>query len=136
MKLKKLFTLNALVALVFGSIHLLTPSLFWASFGISLDQNGILMAHSVGAEVLAFALLVWIARTVSDPRALRAISLACFTKWSLLLAVNLYAQLSGLLNFMGWSNIALFVFFVSSYCYYLIKPEPVEVQMQHTVAGS
>jgi hypothetical protein len=136
MKLKTLFTLNALVALVFGSVHLLAPSLFWASFGLSLDANGILMARSVGAEVMAFSLLVWLARPVADLKALRAVSLACLVKWSLLLAVNLYAQLSGLLNPMGWSNIVLFVFFASGYAYFLIKPEPAGSQMHHSVARS
>lgn len=136
MRLKTLFTLNAMVALVFGSVHLLAPSLFWATFGLSLDSNGILMARTVGAEVLAFAFLVWMGRSLTDPKALRAVSLACFTKWSLLLAVNLYAQLTGLLNPLGWSNIGLFLFFVGSYAYFSIKPEPVVARLQHPIAGS
>jgi hypothetical protein len=136
MRLKTLFTLNAVVALVFGSVHLLAPSLFWSTFGLTLNPNGILMARSVGAEVLAFALLVWMARSVADPKALRAISLACLTKWSLLLAVNLYAQLSGLLNPMGWSNIVLFFLFVSGYAYFSIKPEAVESLLHNPMASS
>lgn len=122
MKLKTLLTINAIVALVFGLIHLFAPERFWIFYGINLGQNGLFMARSVGAEVLGFAILTWFARSVETPKALRAIALACFTKWTLLLLVNLAAQLGGLVNSYGWSNEVLFLLFAGGYAYFLLKP--------------
>ncbi len=118
MKLSQLMVLNALVALAFGAAFVLMPARLLACYGISLTLGGILIARLFGAALLGFGTLTWLARNAAESDALRAIVLALFLGDAVGFIVALQGQLSGTVNALGWSTVALYLLFTLGYGYF------------------
>ncbi len=106
---KLLYTLVGAIHLAFGLGFVLVPGLVVALYGVSLAESGALMARLLGAADLASAFLLLGARQWPDAPAARLISLKGVLDWSVIAVILLFYSLSGLLNFMGWVSVVLFV---------------------------
>ena len=118
MKLGTVFTVNAIVALLFGLGFVLVPEATLAPYGVTTDQAGIDIARLFGAAVLGYAVLTWSARKSEESAARRAIVLALFLSFSIGLVVTVVNQLSGVANALGWSTVAIYLLFALGYGYF------------------
>ncbi len=113
MDFKTVATLGALATLPFGLLFLLAPAQAGALYGhLSPDAYTLFMGRLFGVNLLLFAGALWGARAVRDPDARRAVAvtLACLT--TLGTAVTAWGVLSGAVNAMGWSSVAVYGFFI------------------------
>lgn len=109
MSRKLLYTGVGVIHLVFGIGFLLLPGFVVSLYGISLDESGLLMARLLGAADTASGMLLLGLRDIARSQASRLISLKGAVEWSLIAVILLLNTLSGLLNFLGWVSVVLFI---------------------------
>ena len=119
MKLNTLFTITGVVMIFFGGGFILLPTMVFSMYGVTLDANGIMLAHVAGAAVFALGVLAWLFRKNSDIQTGRWAATTLFTFFVIKTIVTLLAQLDGVFNVMGWSIVALDTLFVLGYVYFL-----------------
>ena len=117
MKLSNLLLVSAVIALIFGvGLVVVTGSLL-AVYGMTVDRTGTVVAQLFGSLLLAFAVLNWFARNVTDPEARRAVILGNLTGNAVGFVVILLGQLSGIANQLGWSNVAIYALLTLAWLY-------------------
>lgn len=122
MKFKTLMFIKAIVCLVLGVPILLVPKFFYGLFGVNLDAAGVYPAWEYGASLIGNFLLTWFGRYATDTNARHAIVLGMTVYNGIGFVVTLIAVLSGMLNFLGWGPVAIYLFFAIGFGYFLIKP--------------
>ena len=118
MKLSAFLTIAALLALVFGLSFLFVPGATLAPYGVTADPAGIYMARYFGAALIQVGLVIFLARNVEDRAAQRAIVLGSCIGVLAGLGVAVSAQLSGAVNALGWSTVAIYLFLLLGYGYF------------------
>jgi len=120
MKLKTLMVIKALVCVVFGPILLFVPGPLLVLLGSSFGPGAALTAREYGAALLGNFMLTWFARNAEESVARRAIVLDLFVYDAIAFVAVLLIQLSGGLNLLGWSIVAIYLFFALGYGYFLL----------------
>jgi len=110
--------IKAIVCLVFGILLLLVPGVLMSLYGLTLDSGGIFFARLYGASLLGNLMLTWFARNAEDSIERKAIILDLFVYNAIGLVVALLAQLSGMMNPLGWSIIVIYLFFTLGFGYF------------------
>ena len=118
MKLKNLFTINAIVAVLFGLAFVFMPATLLSYYGVKLSAAGLIVAQLLGAAYIGYSLLTWLARNKEQSEARKAIVLAMLVHFAVGLVVSLIGQFSGELNALGWLNVVIFAFFTLGYGYF------------------
>ena len=120
MKLGTFLAIHAFVALVFGIGFVLAPASVLAPYGmVSMDAGAIFMSRLFGAALIQVGLLAWMARTVIDPAARRAVQRAYGGGLVVGFVVALTGQLAGVANALGWSTVAIYLLLALGYGYFL-----------------
>jgi len=123
MKLSTMFIIYAVISAIFGLTFIFMPGTVLALYGITLSPGGILIARLFGAALLEFALLSWLVRNAGDSEARKAIILAVFVGEVVGFIVALVGQLSGEVNALGWSTVAIYLLLALGFGYFqFIKP--------------
>ena len=123
MKLSTMLIIYAAISAVFGLAFVFVPETSLALYGITLSPGGILIARLFGAALLEFALLSWLARNAGDSEARKAIILAMFIGEAIGFIVVLLGQLSGEVNALGWSTVAIYLLLALGFGYFqFMKP--------------
>ena len=123
MKLSTMFIIYAAISAIFGLAFVFVPETSLALYGITLGPGGILIARLFGAALLEFALLSWLARNAGDSEARKAIILAVFIGEAVGFIVVLLGQLSGEVNALGWSTVAIYLLLALGFGYFqFMKP--------------
>ena len=123
MKLSTMFIIYAAISAIFGLAFVFVPETSLALYGITLSPGGILIARLFGAALLEFALLSWLARNAGDSEARKAIILAMFIGEAVGFIVVLLGQLSGEVNALGWSTVAVYLLLALGFGYFqFMKP--------------
>jgi len=123
MKLSTMFIIYAVVSAIFGFTFVFVPETALAFYGITLSPGGITIARLFGAALLEFALLSWFVRNAGDSEARKAIILAIFVGEAVGFVVALFGQLSGVVNALGWSTVAVYLLLALGFGYFqFIKP--------------
>lgn len=123
MKLSTLFTVHAIVALLFGLGFVFAPAAILAPYGITTNEAGIVIARLLGAAFLGFSVIAWSARNTEESGARRAIVLGFFLGFAVSSAASLFGQLSGVGNALGWSTVGIYLLLALGYGYFhFIKP--------------
>lgn len=118
MKLRHLFTVHAVMDLVFGLAMLLVPVPLMSLYGLALGPGGTLNTRLFGAAVIGFGLLSWFVRHAPESEARRAIVLAYFLACAVGFIASLVGQLSGVTNSLGWSTVGLYLLLALAYGYF------------------
>ena len=118
MKLSTLMVVKAIVCLGFGILLVAIPGLLMSLYGVTLDEGGILMARLYGASLMGNLMLTWFSRNDPGSEALRAAVLGLFVYDAVGLVVALIAMLSGVMNALGWSVVAIYLVFTVGYGYF------------------
>jgi len=115
--------IKAIVCLVFGILLVLVPAILLSLYGITLGPGGIFMARLYGASLVGNLMLSWFARNAADSEARQAIVLDLFVYDAIGFVVALLAQLSGLMNPLGWSIVVIYLLLALGYGYFqFVKP--------------
>ena len=123
MKLSTLFTINAIVAFLFGLTFVLVPGTAMSFYGITLSLGGIIVAQLFGASLLGYAVLTWSARNAGESEARNAIVLAMVLSETIGFIVALLGQLSGAVNGLGWSTVLIYLVLALGFGYFqFMKP--------------
>lgn len=118
MKLKTMMIIKAAVCLGFGLLLLILPVGLYQFMGASLTGGGVFAAREYGAALIGTLLLTWFARNAGESEARRAIILDLFIYDLLGFVITTYYVLTGLMNWMGWGVVAVYLFFTIGYGYF------------------
>jgi hypothetical protein len=122
MKLGNFLVVKAVISLAFGITFALVPAAVMPLYGATLDPIGTLMARFFGACLIGIGLICWLDRS-ADPQALRGITLALCVGDTVGFIAALLGQLSGVMNALGWVNVAIWLFLAVGLGYFrFLKP--------------
>lgn len=98
MKLKTIFTINCIIAFMFGAGFIFLPTLCCTLMGYEIGGDSILIAQGMGVFVLGTGVLTFLARGTPKSEARRAIALSMIILYILLilykLSLNLFFGIS------------------------------------------
>lgn len=123
MKLNTFLKIHAVIALVFGLGFIFIPALVLSFYtSVELGEAGLLMARLFGSAILTYTAVLWFASDTPDSEAKRAIIKGFFLTMLIGFAVALHFQLTGNINALGWSTVALYAFLAA--CYFKFNKNP------------
>jgi hypothetical protein len=118
-----MFIIYAVISAIFGLTLVFVPEQSLALYGITLSSGGVTIARLFGAALLEFALLSWFVRNLVDSKARKAIILALFIGEVFGFIVALLGQLSGVVNSLGWSTVAVYLLLALGFGFFqFVKP--------------
>jgi hypothetical protein len=107
---------------VYGSFGLglfIIPYPFMSSYGIDLNDSGIMMSRILGSSLIGFAFVFWLNREVPlTNKAWQNLMIGSLVYNLLDLPVVLISVLNGLMNSMGWLPVGLHLFLAMSFGYF------------------
>ncbi|MFV1949581.1 MAG: hypothetical protein ACC633_06560 [Anaerolineales bacterium] len=118
MKFKTLMIIKAVVCLTFGFLLLVFPGFLLKLMGAELGPGGLFSARLYGASLAGTLLLSWFSKDAGKSSARRAIILDLFIYDGIGLIITLYAVLSGVLNWLGWGIVVVYLFLTVGYGYF------------------
>ena len=124
MKLCNLMATKAVIVVVFGIGFILMPTTLMSFYGLTLNPGGVVITQLFGASFILLGILLWFAKNApSSDMALRAIVLAVTVGDAIGFIVALLAQLSGMMNALGWVTVALYLLLALGFGYFqFVKP--------------
>lgn len=108
MRLNTLLLVAGILALVFGLGFLLAPAALLPLYGLGTEPATVLMSRFFGAALVNLGAALYLVRDVREPATQRGLVLAGVAGSIAGLAVALLGQLSGLVNALGWSTVAIY----------------------------
>jgi hypothetical protein len=121
MKLKHLFTVNAIISSVFGLSLLLMPTKLFMMYGQQLDTVGATTARMWGSAIFGYALLTWFSRNVADSEARRVVVLSLFLYFTIGFFASVYNQLIVPQPPVAWSTPVIYLLLAIGYAYFHFK---------------
>ena len=118
MKFKTLMIIKAIVCVSFGFLLLVFPGFLLKLMGAELGPGGLFAARLYGASQAGTLLLTWFSQDAEKSSARRAIILDLFIYDGIGLIITLFAVLSGVLNWLGWGIVAVYLFLAVGYGYF------------------
>ena len=123
MKLKTLFIINTIVALVYGICFVLIPAKVLLLYGMTQGASETLAGQYFGVALIAIGLITWFARDVADVNAQKALILALLISDFIGLIVSVMGTVSGVMNTLGWSAVVIYLFLTIGYAYFQFKKQ-------------
>ena len=121
MRLSLLFTINAVIAILFGLGFVLIPATLLSLYAVEVDINGIYLARLLGAAFLGYGVITWLVRD-SAYSAVRAIVLALAVSELIGFVISLYYQFQGAANALGWTTVAIYLLLGLGFAYFYLRP--------------
>ena len=118
MKLRNLFFVNTVVALLFALALLLMPQTLLLLYGISAGAADKLLGQFFGVQLLISGLITLFARDTMDFKSQRAITLSHFIGDGIGLIVAIGGTLSHTMNDLGWMVVVIYGFFAVAFGYF------------------
>jgi len=116
MQLGTFFKVHAVIALLFGIGFIFMPATILSFYTtVPVNEVGVFMSRLFGSAILTYAAVLWLASDTADSPARRAIVQGFFITMVIGAAVTLHFQLTGPINALGWSTVALYVFLAACY---------------------
>jgi hypothetical protein len=118
MKLKVLFIVTAIVAIVFGVVFVIIPTQLYSLYGIESGAGLNYMGQLFGAALIAIGLISWQSRNAADSDARSAIILAFFIGDGIGFVVSLIGQLNGVVGSLGWLTVIIYLLLTIGFGYF------------------
>jgi hypothetical protein len=122
MNLRTLFSINTIVAGLFGLAFVIVPGPLTELYDIELTAAGLYVGRLLGAAFLMFAVLTWQSRDAQDSTARQAIVLALLVGFVVGFVASLVGQLNDIVNALGWTTVAIYLLFSVAYGYFQFRP--------------
>jgi len=107
MNVKNLFTITAVVTVLFAILFLLIPEQISTLYGTTANEASIIHSRLLGAAMLGLGSILWLARNSGPSDARRAIINGGLVYIIVDFIVALWAVMLGGLNALGWSTVVL-----------------------------
>ena len=122
MKISSFLMLKAIISLVFGIGFIAIPTAVWSIYGVELDPAGIMTTRFFGACLGGIGLICMISRN-ADFNTLKGITLSLCIADTIGFLIALTAQLSEVINALGWINVAIWLLLALGLGYFrFLKP--------------
>lgn len=105
---------------LFGLGFLLVPAWMLSVYGTSSNSAGLLTARVFGIGNIQLSIIMWSSRNDVGSKIMKTLVLLLFLGNALAFILALQAQISGLFNALGWTNVALYLLFASGYGYFQV----------------
>ncbi len=122
MKFSALMSIKAIVCLFFGVGLVLLPTTMMSFYGLTLDAGGTVMTQLFGQAFFLLGLLLWLMRNTTEASTVKAFSISLFLGDAVGFVVSLMAVLNGVVNALGWTTVALYLFIGLGFGYFWLKP--------------
>ena len=122
MKFSTLMSIKAVICLFFGLGEVLLTTTLMTLYGTTYNPGGAFMAQLFGATFILLGILLWLMRNTSDPSTVKAFSMSLFLGDAVGFIVSLIAVLNGVVNALGWTTVALYLFIGLGFGYFWLKP--------------
>ena len=130
MKLRNLFVVDTIAALIFAAGLLLAPKpilgLFGLSVGggVSINNSVNLVTQLLGAALIVPGLLSWFARDMSEVSARRSVAITLFVFDAIGFLVSLFVgMIPKVVSTTGWSIVGLFLLLALGHAYFLFMKQ-------------
>lgn len=122
MKLSTFLIVKAIVCFLFAIGYIVIPVTTGSIYDITLDSDGIVMARFFAALLVGIGLILWLCRN-ADWNVLKGITLSLFIADTIGFIIALVAQLSGVMNSLGWIIVAIWLLLALGLGYFrFLKP--------------
>jgi hypothetical protein len=91
-------------------------------YGATLDTAGTFMTQLFGQAFFLLGLLLWLMRNTTEASTVKAFSISLFLGDAVGVVVSLIAVLNGVVNALGWTTVALYLFIGLGFGYFWLKP--------------
>ena len=118
MKLKILFIITAIVAIVFGVAFAIMPTQVYSLYGIESSAGLNYMGQLFGAALIGYGLIALLARNAADSDSRRAIILAFFIADGFGFVIALIGQLNDVVGSLGWLTVAIYLILTIGFGYF------------------
>lgn len=108
MKLSAFLGLAGALGILFGLEFLLIPEMALAQYGVPTEAHNQMQARYFGSTLLAFGLLLWLARGTLDTTARRALLVASIIGNAIGLLLSLWSRFAGLQGLLAWLSVAIY----------------------------
>ena len=117
MKLKILFIITAVCAVVFGVVFLIIPTELYSLYAVDSTEGLNYMGQLFGAALIGLGLIAWSARNANDSDARKAIVLSFFIADGIGFIVALIGQLNSIVGPLGWLTVAIYLLLTIGFGY-------------------
>lgn len=121
MSYKVIMIIKAIVCLGFGPLLLFFPNELYGFFGATLGAGGVFAAREYGSAVIGVLLLTLFALNAEKSIARKAIVVFLFAYDAIALVATVMFQMSGGMNYFGWSVVLVYAFLTVCFGYLLIR---------------
>jgi len=118
MKLRNLFLLNTVVALLFALGFLLMPAVLLDVFGFPSNGSTKFLGQIIGVELLVGGLSTFFARDTREHTTRQALSLANLTASVIGVIVSLGGMFTGVMNGLGWVIVGTYLVLALGFGYF------------------
>jgi len=118
MKLSTFISIHSILLFLFGLGFLLAPAEMLSVYATSTNSTGLLTAGVFGIGNIQLSIIMWTSRNDVGSKTLKTLVLLLFLGNALAFMLALQAQISGVFNVLGWTNVALYLFFTFGYGYF------------------
>lgn len=122
MKLRDLFTINAVILFVFGVGFLLLTEPWFSFYGLIITPATLLLSRFLGGVLLGGALLSWFIRTAEETTAQQIIVMVFAAEWAIAFIIGLADLLNKEPTLTGWFTLAVFLLFTLGFSYFGLLP--------------
>lgn len=122
MKLSAFLGLAGAIGILFGLEFLLIPELALSQYGVPTEPHNQMQARFFGSGLLAFGLLLWLARKTEDAIARRALLVAAAVGNLVGLLLSLWSRLNGLQGALAWLAVGIYGALLLGSLYFLLRP--------------
>jgi hypothetical protein len=124
MKIKSMMSIKAIVVIFFGLGFLFMTQTIMELYGMNVNSGGIASGRLLGQMYILIALLLWFCRNTSEASTKKAFAISITIGDAIGTVVSLLAVLSGAMNSLGWSAVAIYLLLTIGFGYFVLKPEP------------
>ena len=118
MKLKYLYLLNTVLALVFALGLLLMTPIMLGLFGMDSTKDAVTLSQFIAVELVVSGLTTLLARDVTDRAARSAINTGNMVAGVLGFIIALNATLSGVMGWFGYVVVAIYAVIAVGFAYF------------------
>jgi len=123
MKIKSMMSIKAIVVIFFGLGFLFMTQTIMALYGMNVNSGGIAVSRLLGQMYILIALVLWLCRNTIEATTKKAFAISVTIGDAIGTIASLLAVLSGAMNALGWSAVAIYLIFTIGFGYFLLKPE-------------
>jgi len=123
MDTKLYFTIVAIIGILFGIAFVLVPAQVGVIYGVTPNPAAILDSRFFGSALLAWGVIVWMARDFREDAAIRGVLIGSIVGDIVGGAVNIWGTIQGLLNGLAWTTTILYILLLLGAIYCLAAGE-------------